>query len=64
MAQNKLERRLDFNDMFFTGVSYMIGAGIFTLLPLIIQYGGKNAWIGICSWRYNQYFNWIKFCKT
>ena len=45
MAGDKLERRLDFNDMFFTGVSYMIGAGIFTLLPFIIKYGGKNAWM-------------------
>ena len=26
--------------MFFTGI-YMIGAGIFTLLPFIIKYGGK-----------------------
>ena len=42
---NKLERRLDFNDMFFTGISYMIGAGIFTLMPFIIKYGGKNAWM-------------------
>lgn len=41
----KLERRLDFNDMFFTGVSYMIGAGIFTLMPFVIKYGGKNAWL-------------------
>merc|ERR1711991_579761 len=41
----KLARRLDFNDMFFTGVSYMIGAGIFTLMPFIIKYGGKNAWM-------------------
>tara|TARA_B100000242_G_C43026572_1_gene477997 strand:+ start:293 stop:1672 length:1380 start_codon:yes stop_codon:yes gene_type:complete len=42
-AENKLARRLDFNDMFFTGISYMIGAGIFTLMPFIIKYGGKNA---------------------
>ena len=42
---NKLARRLTFNDMFFTGVSYMIGAGIFTLMPLIIKYGKKNAWM-------------------
>lgn len=42
---NKLARRLDFNDMFFTGISYMIGAGIFTLMPFIIKYGGKNAWM-------------------
>ena len=45
MSEEKLERRLDFNDMFFTGVSYMIGAGIFTLMPFIIKYGGKNAWL-------------------
>jgi basic amino acid/polyamine antiporter, APA family len=45
MSTDKLERRLDFNDMFFTGVSYMIGAGIFTLMPFIIKYGGKNAWL-------------------
>ena len=43
--ENKLERRLDFNDMFFTGVSYMIGAGIFTLMPFIIKYGNKNSWM-------------------
>jgi len=43
--ENKLTRRLDFNDMFFTGISYMIGAGIFTLMPFIIKYGGKNAWM-------------------
>ena len=42
MSDNKLKRRLNFNDMFFTGVSYMIGAGIFTLMPFIIKYGGKN----------------------
>ncbi len=45
MLDEKLTRRLDFNDMFFTGVSYMIGAGIFTLMPFIIKYGGKNAWL-------------------
>lgn len=43
--ENKLSRRLDFNDMFFTGISYMIGAGIFTLMPFIIKYGGKNSWL-------------------
>ena len=36
-----LERRLDFKDMFFTGVAYMIGAGIFTLVPFVIKYGKK-----------------------
>ena len=45
MSDNKLKRRLNFNDMFFTGISYMIGAGIFTLMPFIIKYGGKNAWM-------------------
>ena len=44
-GNKKLERRLNFNDMFFTGISYMIGAGIFTLMPFIIKYGGKNAWM-------------------
>ena len=42
-VENKLARRLDFNDMFFTGVAYMIGAGIFTLMPFVIRYGKKNA---------------------
>ncbi len=45
MENNKLARRLDFNDMFFTGISYMIGAGIFTLIPFIIKYGKKNSWL-------------------
>ena len=43
--ENKLKRRLNFNDMFFTGISYMIGAGIFTLMPLIIKYGKGNAYM-------------------
>ena len=38
-----LKRRLNFKDMFFTGVAYMIGAGIFTLVPFVIKYGNKNA---------------------
>ena len=41
--ETKLARRLNFNDMFFTGVAYMIGAGIFTLMPYVIRYGKKNA---------------------
>ena len=41
--KDKLARRLNFNDMFFTGVAYMIGAGIFTLMPFVIKYGKKNA---------------------
>ena len=41
--ETKLARRLNFNDMFFTGVAYMIGAGIFTLMPYVIKYGKKNA---------------------
>ena len=45
MTDEKLTRRLDFNDMFFTGVSYMVGAGIVTLMRFIIKYGGKNAWL-------------------
>ena len=45
MVELKLKRRLDFNDMFITGISYMIGAGIFTLLPFIIKYGKNNAWM-------------------
>ena len=40
---NKLARRLTFNDMFFTGVAYMIGVGIFALMPYIIKYGQKNS---------------------
>lgn len=39
----KLARRLDFKDMFFTGVAYMIGAGIFTLVPFVIKYGKRNS---------------------
>ena len=42
---NKLTRRLTFNDILFTGLSYMVGAGIFTLMPFIIKYGKRNAWM-------------------
>ena len=42
-SDNKLARRLDFTDLFFTGIAYMIGAGIFALMPYIINYAGKNS---------------------
>ena len=56
---NKLSKKVeDFNDMFFTGISYMIG-GIFTLMPFIIKYG-KNRWLSLSV--LSKYYDWFKFC--
>ena len=43
MSENKLARQLNFIDLFFSGVAYMIGVGIFALMPYIIKYGKKNS---------------------
>ena len=43
MSENKLARQLNFTDLFFSGVAYMIGVGIFALMPYIIKYGKKNS---------------------
>ena len=48
--------------MFFTGVAYMIGAGIFTLMPYVIKYG-KNAILGFYNRRDFMCFYRIKFFK-
>ena len=43
MNDNKLSRKLNLTDMLFTGIAYMVCAGIFTLMPYVIQYGKKNS---------------------
>ena len=43
MLGNKLVRQLNFTDLFFSGTAYMIGVGIFTLMPYIIKYGKNNS---------------------
>ena len=39
------KRVLDFPDLFSAGYSFVIGAGIFILLPIIIKFGGGISWI-------------------
>ena len=43
MNEKKLSRKLNLTDMLFTGIAYMVCAGIFTLMPYVIQYGKKNS---------------------
>lgn len=43
MSENKLKRQLNFTDLFFSGTAYMIGVGIFALMPYIIKYGKNNS---------------------
>ena len=41
---NRYVRNLEFSDLFFAGYGFIIGAGIFTLLPFIIKYGKGSSW--------------------
>lgn len=41
----KYTRNLELIDLFFAGFGFIIGAGIFTLIPLIIKYGKGNSWL-------------------
>ena len=41
----KYTRNLELVDLFFAGFGFIIGAGIFTLIPLIIKYGKGNSWL-------------------
>ena len=36
---------LDFNDVFWTGQGYIVGAGIYSLLNLTTKYGGNYTWL-------------------
>jgi basic amino acid/polyamine antiporter, APA family len=47
MDNNKqtLEKTYTINDIIFAGFGYIVGAGIFTLLPFIIKYSKGNTWL-------------------
>ena len=45
MTTEKYTRNLDLSDLFFAGFGFIIGAGIFTLMPLIIKYGKGYSWL-------------------
>ena len=36
---------LDFNDVFWAGQGYIVGAGIYSLLNITIKYGGNYTWL-------------------
>ena len=41
----KLEKAYNLTDITFAGFGYIVGAGIFTLLPFIIKYSKGNTWL-------------------
>lgn len=43
--EQKLERTYTLRDIIFAGFGYIVGAGIFTLLPFIIKYAKGNTWL-------------------
>lgn len=45
MNNEKYTRNLELSDLFFAGFGFIIGAGIFTLMPLIIKYGRGSSWL-------------------
>ena len=38
----KFNRNLNFSDLFFTGFGFIVGAGIFSLMPYIIKQGNAG----------------------
>ena len=59
----KLTRRLKFNDMFFAGIAYMIGAGVYTLMPFIIKYGKGNSWLAFVIGGIVSIFTGLSFAR-
>ena len=46
MTNNKtLQKAYSLSDITFAGFGYIVGAGIFTLLPFIIKYAKGNTWL-------------------
>ena len=41
----KFNRNLNFSDLFFTGFGFIVGAGIFSLMPYIIKQGKQHSWL-------------------
>jgi basic amino acid/polyamine antiporter, APA family len=44
LENQKYARNLSFSDLFFAGYGFIVGAGIFSLLPYIIKYGQGLSW--------------------
>jgi basic amino acid/polyamine antiporter, APA family len=38
-------RNLSYSDLFFTGFGFIVGAGIFSLMPYIIKQGKQHSWL-------------------
>jgi basic amino acid/polyamine antiporter, APA family len=41
----KFNRNLSYSDLFFTGFGFIVGAGIFSLMPYIIKQGKQHSWL-------------------
>ena len=41
----KLEKVLTFWDVFWAGLGYIVGAGIYSLLNITTKYGGNYTWV-------------------
>ena len=56
------KRILNFSDLFSAGYSFIIGAGIFILLPMIIKFSGGISWISFII-RFNMFIYRTKLFK-
>jgi APA family basic amino acid/polyamine antiporter len=45
ISNQQLEKTYSLTDITFAGFGYIVGAGIFTLLPFIIKYAKGNTWL-------------------
>ena len=45
MNETKLKSVLKFHDVFFVGLGYIVGAGIYSLLHITTKYSGKTTWL-------------------
>lgn len=49
MTKYEYRRNLSFFDLFFAGYGFIVGAGIFTLLPAIIRHGRGLSWFSFIA---------------
>ena len=43
--ESEYKKNLNFIDVFFVGLGYIVGAGIYSLLNLTTKYGGNYTWL-------------------
>ena len=46
--KGSFEKVLNFVDVYFISLGFIIGAGIYSLLNIVTKYSGKFSWLSFC----------------